>query len=371
MEQKLGLRHRGGWARSSDQENAHEVYRSLDLTLFHNLQELSLENICDDLDQRKLQIAHVLEHSPNMRRLRLSLSLEKRQRGSPPGGVHRQFFDGICDIYQATGASTLRLRGLYFGGTTFPPKLGKLAKIADIAFLGEPSFWSAGSDNVLRSFWDDDRHSLFAEFKKARCPNLRYMKVLDYDLDAFPSLFDVINPSQPQQLGTTMWHGSRGLRDGWLPRPSSSSPPLRVLPLVQGLNPLHVRDALHLKLGLDLRHMHDRGIGGDGLLGDIASTDKDTIEGLKVWVHLQKSFVSWHRKTYFALLKNVIPGLAILSQTHIKDESLCCGGAETTALTRRIWGRLLFGWQSAARVFGLSERTMVETLCSNYWSSAP
>lgn len=58
------------------QLEARGIYARPDLTVFAGLEELTLDNLCEELPWWKSQIVKVLMNSPGLRKLQLSLSVD-------------------------------------------------------------------------------------------------------------------------------------------------------------------------------------------------------------------------------------------------------------------------------------------------------
>lgn len=185
-------------------EPARELYGKPDLTLFSNLEELSLENLYEELPWWRSQIVQILKNSPGLNDLRLSLSSETMAHyfQDDEDEMYRGFFDRLCDEYHETGAPPLRLQSLYLGAGTAPLNTASLQKLTDPSFLENlhienTDHWSQGE---VLTYNDGTTPIAWASFGPTHCPNLRSLTAGNYLPDIHVFLASVDNPSFLRRL---------------------------------------------------------------------------------------------------------------------------------------------------------------------------
>ncbi|KAJ4287064.1 hypothetical protein N0V88_007833 [Collariella sp. IMI 366227] len=169
-------------------EPARELYGKPDLTLFSKFEELSLENLYEELPWWRSQIVQILKKSPGLNALRLSLSSETMARyfQDDEDEKYRWFFDRLCDEYHETGAPPLRLRSLYLGG-------GFLENL----HIENSDYWEQGE---VLTYNDGTTPIAWASFGPTHCPNLRSLTADNY----LPDIHLVVYVSRPDPVALSV-----------------------------------------------------------------------------------------------------------------------------------------------------------------------
>ena len=188
------------------QLEAREIYGRPDLTVFTRLEELTLDDLYGDLSLWKMQLIQMLQNSPGLQKLQLSLSVhrialhESEEREKFDG-----FFDGLCDDYGETGAAPLHLQSLKLGTALYPYELGSIEKLTDLSYLRSVSI---RNENIHRELdiilvYDSPNEEsgiAFHAFSPVRCPNLRRFTAANYEGDVHKEFAAIEDPSFARQL---------------------------------------------------------------------------------------------------------------------------------------------------------------------------
>ena len=152
-----------------------------DLTVFADLEKLSLLNLYGDLRQWSDQVARVLTRSPNPNSLALSLSIEVISRllcHSPY--EYWAWFKSVCRLYEEDGGLPLPLQSLHCGTAIFPRSSEAPEQLVDLNYLEEvyvqsEDVWDDHSQLMLIYDGEESSGIVFDSFVNAR--NLRRLKV--------------------------------------------------------------------------------------------------------------------------------------------------------------------------------------------------
>jgi len=207
------------------------IYGTPDLTVFSGLEELTLDNLYEELPWWRSQIVQLLKKSPGLQKLRLSLAantLFLYKEWEDCAEFYYNFFDKLCVEYGAV-ASPLRIRSLHLGNAVLPFKLGRIQRLTDLSvledahienrklFSAKGGFWSPGVPtciNPTEREWDptddddmgyphlsEEYHAVaFEVFGPANCPNLRRLTVGCYDDDLDEYLRHTAGPLGTRRL---------------------------------------------------------------------------------------------------------------------------------------------------------------------------
>ena len=109
------------------------------MAVFSGLEELTLENLYEELPWWRAQIFQVLKNSPGLQELKLSLSTKTlaRYHHNEEREKYDTFFDKLCGEYGDAVAAPLRLRSLHLGTAVYPFDTGCLVALTDLKFLEE------------------------------------------------------------------------------------------------------------------------------------------------------------------------------------------------------------------------------------------
>ena len=269
------------------QLRSREIYGSPDLAVVAGLEELALDDLCEELPWWKSQLVRVLESSPGLRKLKLSLSVDTVARYARYNERDKfdSFFDELCEDYGETGAAPLRLHALELGTAVYPYQRGSLEKLTDLAYLREVHIRNKGvyqfGDIILPYGYDDEESGIaFEAFGPTHCPNLRRFTAADYRGDVHNLFATIGDASFARQLAVSCGQMGGGYELAALLRPDPEHPHL----------PLHLR-----MIDIDLEreqiflfgHEHEQlpetEIPSAGqVLADLVSGDDGTLEGLAV-----------------------------------------------------------------------------------------
>jgi hypothetical protein len=165
------------------------TYGKPDVAVFSDLTELTLNELYDDLPWWKSQITRVLNNSPRLSRLQLSISRRTLYRYHADGESEAfdRFFDQLCDNHGESGAPPLHLRSLHLGTAVYPTRLPSLQKLTDLRFLEEVHITNGrvwhGSLNIIDPGYTTYLGGGLAydAFGPAHCPRLRSFRLTEYD----------------------------------------------------------------------------------------------------------------------------------------------------------------------------------------------
>ena len=309
-------------------------YGQPDLTVFASLEELTLENLYEDLPWWRSQIVQVLKNSPGLRKLQLSLSTPTIARYNHEDERENfdDFFDKLCEDYDKAGAAPLRLRSLHLGTAVYPFEQSSVMALTDTQFLEEVHLenrgvWEGSTIIDMYNTVEEGSGLAFDAFGPLYCPNLRRINFADYQRGVHEFLARVEVPSFTSKLAVSccgLWAGSEPAA---LLRPDPDFPSL----------PIHLR-----MLDIDLQRNQVRLCDEDGddlerediptakeILADLVSGDDGTLEGLAV--HLAENPEAVGGFEDFGLLVHTLGSLANLTQlaveANIHGERLIKGDA--------------------------------------------
>lgn len=313
-----------------DVQWARDNYMIQDVSVFTNLEALTITEIYGDLTHWKIQLAQVLVSSPHLTRLSLGLSRHTVERNccdSRPE-LHMNFFNELCDEFSASGASPLQLRSLRCGSAIFPTSLESLEKLTDLAHLEE--FYTDNQDIATHTVWlsiyDDSGISrmVLDSLLSPRCPLLRWFSACELRKDIFDALCSARASSITPGLGISFESRELIRAEGEVWELLRSDPKRPALPLK-----LRMMD-----LGLD--RLEGTGHSVPGILADLVASNADTLEGLVV--HLPATSTGFDG---LDALRNALPGLPRLTQLVVvpqsrpggprPEEDALVGDAETLA----------------------------------------
>lgn len=297
---------------TAEELRAREVYGRPDLTVFRGLEELTLENLGEELPWWRETIVEVLKNSPELKKLGLSLSTSAIGTAARYG--ERETFDGffsdLCYDFWAAGAPPLRLRSLRCGTAIIPDGAESLQSLTDLSYLEEVHIENTGVYYFMDviSMYDSDEESgiAFEALGPAQCPNLRRLTVNQYRGDVHELFAASDNQAWTRQVALSVINIEDGLEPAQLLRSSEKYPSL----------PLHLR-----MLDVDLDD--DEGVQlppedvptASQVLQDIVAGDDGALEGLTVYFPRDKGGNSWS-----GLLESVtdmLPRLAGLTQLSV------------------------------------------------------
>ena len=120
-------------------QRARELFRMPDITVFTDLEELTLLNLYGDLAQWRDQIVQVLTNSTRLQRLGLSIASEalSRLRRTEYDDEFLRWFNLLCVSYGESGGSPLPLRSLRCGTAVLPEDAALLEQLVDMNCLEE------------------------------------------------------------------------------------------------------------------------------------------------------------------------------------------------------------------------------------------
>lgn len=297
----------------------HFLYGEPKLEVFSGLQELTLDNLYEELPWWRSQIVEVLKKSPGLQKLKLSLATETlaRYAALDDRPEFENFFDLLCDEYAETGAAPLRLLSLHLGTAVYPYKASSPKKLADLRFLEEVHIencgvWYEGTMVIdMYNDWEDSGIA-FDAFGPAHCPNLRRLNLAEYQRDVHHFVASIADTSFARKLAISSQSMNGGYELAALLRPDPNYPAL----------PLHLR-----MINIELQRKQVRLFDEDGedlgeedipparqVLGDLVSGDDGTLEGLAVHLHEDMRVLRC-----LNLLGNTVGKLANLTQLAVVE----------------------------------------------------
>jgi hypothetical protein len=310
------------------------LYGKPDLTVFSGLEELTLDDLYEELPWWRSHIVQVLKNSPGLRKLKMSLSTltVARHHHEEEREKFANFFDELCVEYGEAAAAPLRLRSLHLGTGVYPYAIGCLKSLTDLAFLEEVhvengDVWDDGIIIDMYTGGEDNKCIGFCVFGPAYCPNLRRFNVAEYQQDVHDFLATTSDPSFTRRLAVSCKDVWAGYEPAALLRPDPNYPSL----------PLNLRI-----LDIDLQRSQVYLVDEDGddlaredtppakdVLADLVSGDDGTLEGLAV--HLAENPEAEDGFEDFGLLIDALANLVNLSQlaveANIHDKRLLRGKA--------------------------------------------
>ncbi|KAK4154545.1 hypothetical protein C8A00DRAFT_32669 [Chaetomidium leptoderma] len=260
-----------------------------DFSVFGNLQSLTLTQLCSHLPRWKGHIVQVLHNSPGLGALELSISAIAIHwhHSSYREDHYENFFDSMCDDYEAVGGQPLRLGSLRLGHAMYPMSHSSLVKLTDLRHLEEvhidnrsvTGLWNQSLIDLypLGSF---DSGIVFDAFRPPHCCSLRRFSVSKYEHDVHLFLCHVArDPSFSKGLAVCI----EDLRSVCWGDPSLL---LRPNPRQPGL-PIQLR---MMGLYLDLESIEmpslavEKSLRVETLLDLVVATNADSLEGLMVYL---------------------------------------------------------------------------------------
>ncbi len=309
------------------------LYGQPNLTVFAGLEELTLENLYEELPWWRSQIVQVLTNSPGLRKLKLSLSTPTIARYDHEDDRENfdEFFDELCGDYKAA-AAPLRLQSLHLGTAVYPFEQSSVMALTDLQCLKEVHLenrgvWEGSTIIDMYSAVEGGSNIAFDAFGPLYCPNLRRINFADYQRDVHEFLARMEEPSFLNRLAVSCQGMWAGYEPAALLRPDPDFPSL----------PRHLR-----MLDIDLQRNQVRLCDEDGddleqedipatkeILADLVSGDTGTLEGLTV--HLPENLEALGGFEDFGLLLHSLSSLANLTQlaveANIHGERLVKGDA--------------------------------------------
>ena len=170
-----------------------------------DLEELTIDNIYDDLYRWRRHLVKILKNSPRLRKLGLSLSVETVARSYNRGNhdAYTDFFDQLCNEYGGSRASPLQLQSLKCGTDIWPKSAAALQKLTDPFYLEELHIEneSVQGDSVYLYLYEDDECGIvFDTFLSPACPNLRRFTANQLQGDVYEALCSNTDASWTRQL---------------------------------------------------------------------------------------------------------------------------------------------------------------------------
>jgi hypothetical protein len=267
-----------------------DFYRH-DLSVFKNLQYLSLTHLNDDLHQWGHQIVEILLNSPTLKGLDISISAIGLYRHRS-GNIffqdeYEHFFDDLCDDYKEAGGQPLHLRSLRCGQAIYPTSRWWLAKLTDPEYLEEIDICNLGAhwryiDLTMLYYNDhfdyadyDECHIDFDSFTPSLCPNLRHFSAAEYRDDVHSFLGAIAEHKSFTRRLTVRFERLRVYDTARMLRPDPDHPGL----------PIQLRMFLGLQLDrVDLERYRDESekFSAEQILDNLVSSTADSLEGLLV-----------------------------------------------------------------------------------------
>lgn len=187
------------------------AYGKPEISMFTNLEELTLRGMYNDLAWWTSQLVQLLRNSPGLRKLHLSLSVETvgRSRFSGNSGVAAvSFFNSLCSSYAESGASALQLTSLTCGASILPRDLALLKSLTDLRHLEEVYL----SNRELFGLDIDESIQpavAYDAFGPTHCPNLRRFAVDHARPGVHKFLSSISDRAWASQLAVSYRHGTR------------------------------------------------------------------------------------------------------------------------------------------------------------------
>ncbi|KAK1833507.1 hypothetical protein QBC39DRAFT_47724 [Podospora conica] len=299
---------------SAKELEAREIYGRPDLTVFRGLEELTLDNLCEELPWWRETIVEVLKNSPELKKLGLSLSVATIGKAARYG--ERDTFDGffydVCNDFCAAGAPPLHLQSLKCGTAIIPDDAESLQSLTDLTYLEEVHIENETVWNLMDviTMYEDGEESgiAFDALGPAQCPNLRRLTVSQYRGDVHELFAASDDPAWARQVALSFVEVNDALEPAQLLRPSDKYPSL----------PLHLR---MLDVNLDREKVEvDDEEGGEvptvaEVLHDLVAGDDGALEGLSVHFPLDMGHDSF--SDLLQAVTDILPGLINLTQLSV------------------------------------------------------
>ena len=291
--------------------------------MFTGLEELTLDNLYEELPWWKSQIVQVLKNSPGLRKLTLSLSVDTiaRYEEFDERDTFETFFDDLCHDYGETGAAPLPIQSLDLGTAIFPYELSSLEKLVKLCELEEVRIENLrvslhyDEDAVIELYGlDGESGIVFDAFGPTRCPKLRRFNAWDYRGDIHGFLA-TMNPSFTRQLAVSCKVTGAGYEPAALLRADPEHP---LLPLHLRMMDIDLRrEKVYYRNGQDGEELGDGYVPQvEEVLEDLVSGDDGTLEGLKV--NLPEDPTAECGLPHLDLLSNALVKLVNLTQLSVK-----------------------------------------------------
>lgn len=259
---------------NAEELRAREVYGRPDLTVFRGLEELTLDNLCEELPWWRETIVEVLKNSPELKKLGLSLSTSAIGTAARYGEreTFDNFFSDLCVDFWAAGAPPLRLRSLKCGIAIIPDDAESLQSLTDLSCLEEVHIENTGVYYFMDviSMYDSDEESgiAFEALGPAQCPNLRRLTVHQYRGDVHELFAASDDPAWTRQVAlSVVVEINEGLEPAQLLRSSEKYPSL----------PLHLR---MLDVNLDREKLYLVDDEGQQVPPEVVPTVSQVVEDL-------------------------------------------------------------------------------------------
>jgi len=310
---------------------ARELFTMPDLAIFSHLEKLSLLNVYGDLHQWRGQVARLLQKSPNLNSLALSLSVDAIWRFSDDdSNQYRNWFESLCETYAEGGGSPLPIRSLHCGTAIFPPNSADLEQLLHLGHLEEVSveneaIWVGNSGPRRIYIGGNEFSGEFDTFVNA--PNLQRLSVRTYARNVHRAFCYMDDPSGARQIALSTQTMNEGYEPAMLLRPHDNSPAL----------PLHPR---MLEIELDQRYSSwldgfgellcdDEIPSADELLDSLVDGDEGILEGLVLCLPDANYPDDDERPTLekqYELLERTLPKLTNLTQLSIRGAGYAVDG---------------------------------------------
>lgn len=304
---------------NAEELRAREVYGRPDLTVFRGLEELTLDNLCEELPWWRETIAEVLKNSPELKKLGLSLSTSAIGTAARYGEreTFDDFFSDLCGEFWAAGAPPLRLRSLKCGTAIIPDDAESLQSLTDLSCLEEVHIENTGVYyfmDVISMYESDEESGIaFEALGPAQCPNLRRLTVHEYRGDVHELFAASDDPAWTRQVALSVVDLSEALEPAQLLRSSKKYPSL----------PLHLRmlDVNLDREGLYLADDEGRQVPPEDVptasqvLEDVVAGDGGALEGLTL--HFPRDEGDDSFSGLLESVTNMLPRLTGLAQLSV------------------------------------------------------
>lgn len=308
---------------------ARQLFTMPDLTVFRDLNELSLLNLYGDLVDWRAQLVQVLRSSPDLKTLSLSLSVDALSRHCLVTNRIEQYwcwFQALCASYVEAGGSPLPLRSLFCGTAVFPDDSVLLNKLVDLNFLEEVyienrNIWD--NDNISRILFLYDEVTEesvidFGSFVNAR--NLRRLQVATYAVDVHKAISAIDNPRRARQIAISARIMGEGYEPAALLQPSPEYPALPLHPRMLEIDLNRVSSDFYM---IDDNGEEDYDLTpADELLDSLVNGDDGALEGLMLYLQCADYPLEEEGRPslngQYKLLEQTLPKLRNLTQLCIR-----------------------------------------------------
>ncbi|KAK0122653.1 hypothetical protein ONS96_009691 [Cadophora gregata f. sp. sojae] len=297
----------------NESQEARRLFRVQDFSAFANLEEVTFNNIYDDLFEWRRMLVKILKSSPRLRKLGLSISNETIARAyhHDNSESYIDFFDNLCDEYGASGAPPLQLQILRCGYAMYPQNVASFQKLTDLSHLEVVHVENAclQREMVYLFLYKEDENSgiVFDTFLSPACCNLRRFTAYQLRGDVFKALCHNTDANWMRQLAISFENPEAGDYE-----------------MAQILTPHREYSGLPLQvrmMDLDLK-------GSDedetlDILDNLVSANSENLEGLAV--HLPRHPTRNDSFGHMDLLQDVAQKLPNLTQIVINLQSTSPG----------------------------------------------